>query len=135
MTEYAYTLTRTFDVPAQVVWEAWTTPHQYEQWASAVPGSVTMDVREGGAWQATMLIPDAGPFPMSGSYREVVPGERLTLTMDIPGAAPAAMTLTLSEVDGRAHATVSQVLATAEERDMAEEGSGMLMDGLAAFLA
>lgn len=85
---YPYTLTRTFDVPADVVWEAWTTPDQYAEWANAVPGSVEMDVRPGGVWKAVMVTPE-GDFPLTGSYLEVEVNERLVTGMDIPaGLSP-----------------------------------------------
>lgn len=68
---FAYTLTRTLDAPVESVWRAWTTPERYAQWAGAAAGSVEMDVRPGGAWKATMLTPDGGQFPLTGSYVEV----------------------------------------------------------------
>src|SRR5690606_4296799 len=55
---FSYALTRTLDAPAETVWRAWTTPDEYARWAYAVPGSVEMDVRPGGAWKATVATPD-----------------------------------------------------------------------------
>lgn len=134
---FAYTLTRTLDVPAAAVWRAWTTPEQYAQWAYAAPGSVEMDVRPGGVWKATMVTPDGGQFPLTGSYIEVDENRLLVTGMDVPGKAePAAMTLELDERDGRSTQVVlRQTCDTAEERDMAEQGSTMLLDSLGAFLA
>jgi uncharacterized protein YndB with AHSA1/START domain len=134
---YSYTLTRTLDAPAARVWQAWTTPDQYAQWAHAAPGSVALDVRPGGAWKATMRTPDGAEFPLTGSYVEVDEPRHLVLGMDVPGRPdPTLMTLNLTEQGPRNTViTLTQTCDSAEERDMAEEGSGMLLDGLTAFLS
>ncbi len=134
---FSYTLTRTLDAPAATVWQAWTTPEQYAQWAHAAEGSVEMDVRKGGAWKSTMMTPDGGQFPLSGSYLEVDENRRLVIGMDVPGRSePVAMGIELDEQDGRqTRIVLSQTCDTAEERDMSEQGSTMLLDGLSSFLA
>ncbi|WP_395570898.1 SRPBCC domain-containing protein [Streptomyces sp. BK79] len=133
---YSYTLTRTLDAPAARVWQAWTTPDQYAQWAHAAPGSVELDVRPGGAWKSTMRTPDGAEFPLTGSYVEVDEPRHLVLGMDIPGRPdPTLMTVNLAEEGPRNTVlTLTQTCDTAEERDMAEQGSGMLLDGLETFL-
>ncbi|RKN36055.1 SRPBCC family protein [Streptomyces hoynatensis] len=136
-TGFSYTLRRTLDAPAAAVWQAWTSPDSYARWAHAVPGSVEMDVRAGGKWRATMLTPDGGSFPLTGCYLEVAENRRLVTGMDVPGRPePAAMSLELTEREGnRTEIVLRQTCETAEERDMAEQGSTMLLDGLGAFLA
>ncbi|CAL9652863.1 SRPBCC domain-containing protein [Streptomyces sp. Tu 3180] len=134
---FPYTLTRTLDAPVEEVWRAWTTPERYARWAHAVPGSVEMDVRPGGTWKSTMLTPGGDRFPLTGSYLEVAENRLLVLGMDVTGRpAPAEMALELDEEDGRrTRIVLRQTCGTAEERDMAEQGSTMLLDGLSAFLA
>jgi uncharacterized protein YndB with AHSA1/START domain len=133
---FAYTLHRTLDAPAAKVWEAWTTPDQYAQWAHAVPGSVSLDVRPGGSWKATMMTPDGSQFPLTGSYTEVVADQRLVVGMDVPGRGePALMEMDLETDGDKTRITLSQACDTAEERDMSEQGSNMLLDGLASFLS
>ncbi|AQS69401.1 SRPBCC domain-containing protein [Streptomyces pactum] len=134
---FSYTLTRTLDAPAARVWQAWTTPDQYAQWAHAAPGSVELDVRPGGAWKATMVTPDGAEFPLTGSYLEVAEPSHLVIGMDIPGRPePETMTMELTEQGPRNTViTVSQTCESAEARDGAEQGSGMLLDGLEGFLA
>ncbi|WP_399885437.1 SRPBCC domain-containing protein [Streptomyces sp. BBFR51] len=134
---FSYTLTRTLDAPAARVWQAWTAPDQYAQWAYAIPGSVEMDVRPGGLWKATMRTPEGAEFPLTGSYIEVSEPRLLTIGMDVPGRPePSRMGVELTEEGPRNTVIVlSQTCDTAEERDMAEQGSGMLLDGLTAFLA
>lgn len=134
--DFSYTLTRTLDAPAARVWQAWTTAEQYAQWAYAVPGSVEMDVRPGGAWKATMATPDGGQFSLTGSYIEVAEHRLLTVGMDVPGkSVPAVMTMELTERDAnQTRIVLRQTCDTVEERDMAEQGSHMLLDSLTSFL-
>ncbi|WP_327287556.1 SRPBCC family protein [Streptomyces sp. NBC_01198] len=134
---FPYTLTRTLDAPAAAVWRAWTTPEQYTQWAYAAAGSVEMDVRPGGAWKATMVTPDGDRFPLTGSYLEVTENRHLVVGMDVPGKPdPSVMTVELDEHDGHSMQIVlRQTCDSAEERDMAEQGSTMLLDSLTAFLS
>lgn len=135
-TDFSYTLTRTLDAPTDRVWRAWTTPDQYARWAYAAPGSVEMDVRPGGAWKATMVTPDGGQFPLTGSYLDVHENRLLVVGMDVPGKpAPSTMAVELAEDGPRTRIVLRQSCDTAEERDMAEQGSTMLLDGLTAFLA
>ncbi|MFE7243212.1 SRPBCC domain-containing protein [Streptomyces sp. NPDC057580] len=135
--EYAYTLTRELDASAARVFEAWTAPAQYEQWAGAAPGTVKMDARPGGTWRAVMVTPDGQQFPLTGSYLDVVPGRRLVIGMDVPGkSAPATMSLFLDENDGAGttRITLTQSCDSAHERDLAEQGSTMLLDSLGSYL-
>ncbi|MFI2376274.1 SRPBCC domain-containing protein [Streptomyces sp. NPDC018964] len=133
---FSYHLTRTLDAPVSRVWQAWTTPDRYARWAYAAPGSVEMDVRPGGAWKATMVTPDGGEFPLTGSYLDVAENRLLVVGMDVPGKPePSVMTVELAEDGGRTRIALRQTCDTAEERDMAEQGSTMLLDGLTAFLA
>lgn len=83
-----------------------------------------------------MVIPGGARVPLTGSYTEVVPNERLVMGMDVPGAGePVLMTLALAADGDRTEITLSQTFDSAEERDQAEQGSTMLLDGLTGFLA
>jgi uncharacterized protein YndB with AHSA1/START domain len=85
-------IVRVFEAPRELVWREWTEPERFADWyggaESEVPAStVSMDVRPGGRWEATMY---AGParqeIRWEGAYVEVVPPERLVLTVtDRPG--------------------------------------------------
>jgi uncharacterized protein YndB with AHSA1/START domain len=109
MTESAgLTITRVFKAPRELVFEAWTTPAHFATWwggeAVEVPAdSVEMDVRPGGSWKATMVLPDGGPrIDWRGEYLEVDPPERLVLTLSdgTGGDARETVTVTLTEVPG-----------------------------------
>jgi uncharacterized protein YndB with AHSA1/START domain len=85
-------ITRIFDAPRERVWQEWTEPERFADWfggaESEVPiTSVSMDVRPGGAWRATMFTGSARrESNWHGTYREVVAPERLVFTLsDRPG--------------------------------------------------
>jgi uncharacterized protein YndB with AHSA1/START domain len=133
-TEFGYTLTRDLGAPADAVWRAWTLPEHYGRWAGAE--QVVLDVRPGGAWSSVMVIPGGSRIPLSGSYTEVVENKRLVIGMNVPGRdEPVLMAVDLAAHGGRTQITLSQTFDTAEDRDQAEQGSTMLLDGLTAFLA
>ncbi len=133
-TTYEYTLTRELDAPVENVWAAWTQPDHYARWSGAVRPSISLDVRPGGAWRATMATPDGSEFPLTGSYGEVVENERLEVIMDLPGGESTVMIVDLTDLGGKTLIVLSQACATPEARDMSEQGSGMLLDGLAAYV-
>ncbi|WP_106398076.1 SRPBCC family protein [Actinocorallia populi] len=131
---FEYAITRTLNVPVEQVWKAWTVAEDYGKWASAE--EVVMDVRPGGEWSSVMVIPGGVRVPLGGGYTEVVEGERLVMGMNVPGRdEPVLMRLDLAADGEGTRVTLSQTLDTAAERDDAEQGSNMLLDGLAAFLA
>ena len=75
-------ITRFFDAPPEVVFEAWTNPEQLAQWWG--PEDFTnpvceLDVRVGGDWRIVMRAPDGAMYPCRGVYLEIVAPER-TLT-------------------------------------------------------
>lgn len=133
---FSYTLERTLPSPVAEVWSAWTTAESYAQWSYAAPGSVEMDVRPGGAWKSTIVTPDGGQFPLTGSYAEVEENRRLVVGMDAPGKSEQGlMTVEFAALSGHETSIVaSQTCDTADERDLAEQGTTMLLDSLTAFL-
>ncbi|WP_049573162.1 SRPBCC family protein [Streptomyces sp. SBT349] len=135
--EFTYELSREVDASAARAFEAWTDAAQYEEWTGAKPGSVELDARAGGAWKSTVIVPGGGEFPLTGSYVEVTAGRRLVVAMDRPGdLPPSLMTATFHELPGgTSRVTLFQGCDTAEERDMSQGGSTMLLDSLVAYLA
>jgi uncharacterized protein YndB with AHSA1/START domain len=103
-------ITRVFDAPRERVWREWTEPERFADWYGGAEAdipldTVSMDVREGGAWRATMFYgPERREIRWEGEYREVVVPERLVFTVtDEPGGdAFELCTVELSELgDGR----------------------------------
>src|SRR5450631_1714147 len=76
-------ITRVFDAPRKLVWQAWTDPKMMAQWfgprgfTSSVP---ELDVQVGGALRIVMHGPDGNDYPMKGVFIEVAPPERLVFS-------------------------------------------------------
>ena len=85
--EYGIAMTRVFDAPRERLWREWTEPERFADWfggtESEVPlSTVTMDVRPGGAWKATMYVgPSRHEIRWRGEYLEVDPPEKLVFTV------------------------------------------------------
>jgi uncharacterized protein YndB with AHSA1/START domain len=104
-------ITREFDAPRHLVYQAWTTPELVKRWFGGNHGEVTsteIDLRVGGTWRYVMGGGDEPEFGFHGEYRELVPNERIVSTEVYEGApeAEAVNTLTLTEHDGRTTMTV-----------------------------
>jgi uncharacterized protein YndB with AHSA1/START domain len=104
------TITRVFDAPRERVWNEWTEPDRFAAWfggreSEVPPSTVSMDVRPGGSWRATMFAERGSrEIHWTGEYREVVPPERLVFTVcDRPGdEAYELVTVVLTDLgDGR----------------------------------
>ena len=68
-------LSRVFDAPRNLVWEAWTDPRQVAQWWGPNGFTTTievMDVRPGGHWRHVMHGPDGTDYPNDIVFLEVV---------------------------------------------------------------
>jgi uncharacterized protein YndB with AHSA1/START domain len=118
-------ITREFDAPRHLVWEAWTNPELVKRWWHANRGEVTVaeiDLRVGGTWRYVSLTEGGMEVAFHGEYREIVPNERLVSTEayeGIPDADANATlnTMTLTEVDGRTTLTVRVDCPSKETRD------------------
>src|SRR5262245_8343006 len=77
-------ITRFVDAPREVVFEAWTNPKHVPQWLLGPEGWTMpvceIDLRPGGKWHFVWRRPNGAEMSMTGSYREVVPPERLVST-------------------------------------------------------
>jgi uncharacterized protein YndB with AHSA1/START domain len=139
------TITRVFDSPRERVWREWTEPERFADWfggsGSEVPlSTVSMDVRPGGSWRATMFAdPGRREIRWKGEYREVSEPERLVFTVsDQPGEdAYELITVVLTDLgDGRTEMLFRQsgrLPAAVYER--AEEGWSSFFDRIAERLA
>ena len=82
----AVVIERTFDAPADLIWQMWTDPEHFNAWygpdGASIP-TAEMDVRVGGRRLVCMEVQSpGGPMQMwfTGEYREVVPNEHLVYT-------------------------------------------------------
>ena len=131
-------ITREFDAPRHLVYQAFTTPDLLRRWWHANRSEVTgveMDVRVGGRWRWAAKAFNGYEFAFYGEYREVVPDERLVTTETFSGLpdAQAVTTTTFTEKDGRTYLEILTEHQTTESRD-AQLNSGM-EDGLEDALA
>jgi uncharacterized protein YndB with AHSA1/START domain len=126
-------ITREFDAPRHLVYEAWTTPELVKRWWSAKRGEVTIadiDLRVGGRWRYVMVADGGIEVAFHGEYREIVPNERIVSTEVFEGMpeGEAVDTVTFTEVDGRTILTILVQHTSKDFRD-AHINSGM-EDGL-----
>jgi uncharacterized protein YndB with AHSA1/START domain len=134
-----------FDAPRERVWREWTEPDRFADWfggsESEVPlSSVSMDVRPGGTWRATMYSgPGRRESRWIGEYVEVAEPERLVFTVsDRPGEPGRELvTVVLTDLgDGRTEMLLEQRGAMAPEQyERAKEGWGTFLDRIAERLA
>ncbi len=116
LTERAITLTRVFDAPRELVWQAWTCPDQFARWAGcdgfSVPlSTIDMDVRPGGRFRWTMIHDESGEeTPATGVYIEVVEPSRLVYRWeDSRVPEESIVTITLIELEHGTELTLRQV--------------------------
>jgi uncharacterized protein YndB with AHSA1/START domain len=130
-------ITREFDAPRHLVYEAFTTPELVGRWWTAKRGEMTtceIDLRVGGKWRYVMRTPDGMEVGFHGEYREIVPNERIVSTEifeGMPEGFPeevAVNTATFTEEDGRTTLTILVEHSSKEFRD-GHVDSGM-EDGL-----
>jgi uncharacterized protein YndB with AHSA1/START domain len=118
-------ITREFDAPKHLVYEAWTTPELVKRWWGAKRGEVTIaeiDLRVGGSWRYVGVMDDGVEIAFHGEYREIVPNERIVSTeayegVPDPDANATVNTATFAEVDGRTTLTILVEAPSKEVRD------------------
>jgi len=120
-------ITREFDAPKHLVYEAFTTPELVKRWWSARRGVVTVaeiDLRVGGAWRYVM-VSDGFEVGFHGEYREIVPNELIVSTEVYEGLPDGVSeeegatlnTATFTETDGRTTLTILVQAANEVSRD------------------
>ncbi|MBV9797544.1 MAG: SRPBCC family protein [Solirubrobacterales bacterium] len=132
-------ITREFDAPKHLVYQAYTTPDLVKRWWHANRGEVTLveiDLRVGGSWRYVMVTGDGTEVGFHGEYREIVPDQRLVSTEVYEGLpegvsehdAATLNTATFAEVAGQTILTLLIQAKSKVSRDAIIE-SGM-EDGL-----
>jgi uncharacterized protein YndB with AHSA1/START domain len=119
-------VTRTFDAPARLVFEAWTKPELLKLWWTPKSMNMTLvsceaDVRVGGKYRFVMSLGESPPMAFFGKYLEVVPHSRLVWTNDEGEGGEAITTVTFEEKDGKTLLVLSEVHPT---KEAADEGIG-----------
>ena len=126
-------VTRTFDAPARLVFEAWSRPELFKKWW--VPRSLGMtlrscemdvkgDMESDGVMDRLVFGDDpANPMAFFGKYLDVVPNKRIVWTNEESGDAGSVTTVTLEERDGRTLLVLCELYPTKEALDAAGTGA------------
>jgi uncharacterized protein YndB with AHSA1/START domain len=161
--ERDFVISRLFDAPQELVFDAWTEPKHMARWWG--PRDISnpvceMDVRPGGAYRITMRDANGVDYPIKGFFREVVKPERLVMSMDCSEHAKEwhdmicpthaegdtnpvgeiLCTVTFEKMDEKTRVTVRQRFMTAEIRNSMvkmgmNEGWSQSFDKLVELLA
>ncbi len=125
-------ITREFDAPRELVFQAFTDPELYVQWLG--PRRLTMmldtfEPRSGGRWRYIHKDQSGNEFGFHGVYHEVLAPERIIDTFEFEGLPEAGHvcleTLTLEALPGgRTRLTTHSVFQSVADRD------GMLESGM-----
>jgi uncharacterized protein YndB with AHSA1/START domain len=117
-------VSRTFEAPLETLWKVWTEPKHFMKWYGPkgfTTPTCEIDLRVGGRHLWSMLSPDGRQMYYTGSYKEIVPMERLVFTdsmsdaegnvMGMGEGMPESMdvTVTFEHADGKTTVTVSHV--------------------------
>ncbi len=146
-TDREIVMTRVFDAPRSLVFEAFTKPELVQRWLLGPDGwsmpVCEIDLRVGGSYRYVWRHANGKEMGMSGVYREIVAPERIVSTEKFddpwyPGEAVG--TLVLIEQDGKTTVTQTMVYESREIRDGIlksgmERGVARSYDRLAELLA
>ena len=119
-------ITRSFDAPRHLVFEAMSRPDMLKRWLLGPPGWEMVicenDLRVGGTYRHVWRQADGNEMTMSGVYREVVPPERVVRTESFemksgPPMGEQVATLVLTEQGDKTAITISVLLPSKEARD------------------
>lgn len=137
-------ITRHFDAPRPLVYEAWTQPEHLAQWGAphgfSIP-SAGSDLKVGGQWHIQMVPPNGDVHRAVGVYREIVPNELLVFTHAWEGddGQPEWETLVTvrfeDEKDGTLVTFQQSGFRSAESRDKHQDGWSQCLDRLTESLS
>jgi uncharacterized protein YndB with AHSA1/START domain len=105
-------LSRTFDAPRRLVFEAWSKAEYVRRWFTPAPlttPSCEVDLRPGGVFRLVMRMPDGVEFPMDARFTEVIPDERIVFEATIHGGLQVHTTVDFLDHDGKTTLSVVQI--------------------------
>ena len=122
--EREFVVTRTFNAPARLVFEAWTKPELLKLWWA--PKSMDMsllsceaDVRVGGRYRFVFRYEASKTIEFFGKYIEVTPHSRLVWTNDEAYGGGAVTTVTFEEKGGKTLLVMHELHPSKEALDAA----------------
>jgi len=137
------TLTRLFNAPRSLVYQAWTQPQYLSNWCCPHGFSITDlrgDLRPGGEWHTDMVAPDGEKYPVGGTYLEIIPDELLVMTHiwredDGTPEHETLLSVRFADEDGKTRVTLHQTkLKSIESRDGHIGGWSQCLERLSALL-
>jgi uncharacterized protein YndB with AHSA1/START domain len=111
-------ITRVFDAPARLLFEAYSTPEHLMKWFGPKDWPLThceVDFRVGGRYRFAMTGPDGHQnTPFGGRYLEIVPNKKIVFddSFESPDAERMVVTVTFDEVDGQTTVTIHTLFAS-----------------------
>ena len=117
-------LTRLFDAPRRLVFEAMTKPEHIKRWWGILDKGYSVpvcevDLRPGGAWRSVARTPKGQLVAFYGVYREIAPPDRLVFT-EIFEQFPdteSVVTAVFTDESGKTRLTVTALYPSVEVRD------------------
>jgi uncharacterized protein YndB with AHSA1/START domain len=131
-------MTRVFDAPKQLVFEAWSKAEYLSRWFTPAPLTTygcELDFRPGGVFRLTMRTPDGIAYPMDARFTEIVSDERIVFAATVHGDLKILTTVTFVENEGKTTLTVHQVYSHESDATRgANAGWTLTLDQLATYL-
>lgn len=124
-------VTRTFNAPARIVFDAWTRPELIMKWWTPKSFGITFisceaDVRTGGTYRFVMGHPSFDqPMAFHGRYIEVVPPKKIVWTNEEGGEDGSVSTVTFEEKDGKTQLVLTDVYPSKAALDEAMASGGI----------
>jgi uncharacterized protein YndB with AHSA1/START domain len=134
-------VTRLFDAPRALVFEAWTKADHVRHWwdPSGLPlAACEIDLRPNGAFRWVNRAPDGREgHSFAGIYREIVPPEKLVFAS--PSNPEQTGTLVFTEEENKTRLTITMQCASRQDRDAmlqirVDAGTAQTLENLAAYL-
>jgi uncharacterized protein YndB with AHSA1/START domain len=119
-------ITRSFNGPARLVFEAWTKPELLKRWWAPKSSGMTLtscvaDVRAGGRYRFEFGNPTGKSMAFFGQYVEVIPNSRLVWTNEESDDG-AVTTVTFEETDGKTLLVMHEIYPSKEALDAVMAG-------------
>ena len=127
-----FIVSRLIKAPRRLIWKAWTIPEHLEKWWTPKPMTAKVtgfDLRPGGAFDLLMNDPSGAESPITGTFLELIPEERIVFTTALtegwrpaPTLLPITAIISMSDVsDGTWYAT-RVLVKDDEERQQLQKG-------------
>jgi uncharacterized protein YndB with AHSA1/START domain len=97
-------MTRVFDAPRRLVFEAWTKAEHVARWFTPRPLTTSrceVDFRPEGVFLVVMRMPDGVEHDFSGTFTEIVEGERIGFAGKLGDGNAIDTTVTFEDIEGR----------------------------------